>query len=159
MANLTKAIAKGLKNYASALKYQVTHNTAAEAYDSAKQFGGNPVKAAAKTAGAGSLLFLAPPVVIGMSAVREYNLQRQAEAQASKIQLLTDALKSHGISPIGSLEIATQIISGSSTDRRISTADFKMFMVVASVISPELAEFVPRIADRQESQKPAVQLA
>lgn len=159
MPSMIGSIVQGFKKYGSLAKYQTTHNTVAQTYDKAKQEGTSPAKGVAKAVGAGMATFLAPPVVIGHQAVKDYRQKKVAEQQQSQKAILISSLKSHGISPKGAQEIATVIIDGASGDYFISESDFKMWMVVASVIEPQLAEYTPRIADRRESTKPKTSLA
>lgn len=159
MSKVLSSLVQGLKNYGSVAKYQLTNNTVSQAYELADRRGTSRAKAVGTAMGAGAATFVLPPVMIGVQAVRDYQQKQQAEMKRHNLQSLADTLRSHGISRAGADEMASMIIMNHSSGHRISTADFKMWMVVASIIEPNLAQYTPRITERLESNKPRIDLA
>lgn len=155
---MMNSLAQGLKNYQSIADYQLHNNTVGQSYDMAKARGLNPAKAVVGAIGAGMATFLMPPAMIGAQAVKDYKQKQQAEMQKDKLAAMIHCLRNHGISQDGASEMASLIIMNRSAGHYISTADFKMWMVVASVLEPSLAGFTPRIAGRLESEKPEIKL-
>ena len=159
MPKMLNSLVQGLKNYGSVAKYQLTNNTVGQACELADMRGTSRVKAVGTAMAAGAATFVAPPVMIGIQAVRDYRQKQQAEMKRFNLQALADTLRSHGISRAGADEMASMIIMNHSSGHRISTPDFKMWMVVSSIIEPDLAQYTPRITERLETNKPKIDLA
>ncbi len=159
MPNLLSSLVQGLKNYGSVAKYQLTNNTVSQAYEMAGRRGANRAEAVAKAVGAGAATFVAPPVMIGIQAVRDYRQKQQGEMQQHKLIELRNCLQSHGISATGADEMAWQVIKNCSNGHRISNADFKMWKIVSSIHEPYLSYYTYRIIERLESTKPQINLA
>lgn len=159
MPSMMSSLAQGLKNYKSIASYQLNNNTVGQSYDMAKSRGLNRAKAVAGAMGAGAATFLAPPAVIGAQAVKDYREKQNAEMQRDKLSAMISSLRAHGISQFGAVEMGNLIIMNRSAGHYISTADFKMWMIVASVLDPSLAGFTSRISSRLESAKPELDLA
>ncbi|HEY1379512.1 MAG TPA: hypothetical protein VGF55_22100 [Gemmataceae bacterium] len=160
MPSAISSIVQGLKSYAKIVKFQTSHNTVAMAYDGAKFNHTNRAKAVGRAVGGGMATFLAPPVVIGTQAVKDYREKRLAEERECRLGQLAKGLQSHGISPEGASLMAELVVKGTHPDGGwISQADYKMWMVVASTLEPDLAPFTSRIVDRLESEKPQASLS
>lgn len=159
MPSMISSLVQGFKNFKSIVKYETTHNIVSESMDHAKMHGTSQAKAAAKAVGMGALTFLAPPVVIGQQAVKDYKQKQFAESQHDKLQSLTNCLQSHGISAPGASEMAHLIVMGTSNGYYINDTDFKMWMLVASIKEPHLAQYTSRIADRLLSNKTKLNLS
>jgi hypothetical protein len=159
MPKMLDSLVQGLKKYGSVAKYQLTNNTISQSYEIAGRRGTNRAKAVGMAVGAGAATFVAPPVMVGIQVVKDYREKQQAEMQQHNLGKLTNCLRSHGISSSGAAEMANQVIMNHSIGHRISMVDFKMWMVVASTLEPDLAQYTPRIIERLESNKPQINLA
>ena len=159
MPSMMSSIVQGFKNYASIVKFQASNNTVAMAVESAEFKGTSRPKAAARAIGGGMATFLAPPVVIGNQAVKDYREKRFAEQQKSKLDTLVGCLMSHGISQFGAVEMAHQVILKCSAGYYVSDPDYKLWLIVASIKEKHLAQYTPRITDRLESNKSKLTLA
>lgn len=154
MASMLKALKKGMDQFANTARHMATSNTVKEAYDGAKIRHQDPVKSGAAAVGAGALTFLAPPVAIGLLAVKNYQQQRQAESQAHRLESMRSCLQSHGISPSGAQVIAGIIVNGVGEGPPLADRDFRMWNLLVSR-EPSFSQYHSKVADRYADKDPS----
>lgn len=160
MPSMIESLAQGIQNYNGIVDKQLQNNTVKMAYEGAKFSGKNRAKAVARALAGGAATFLAPTVVIGQQAVKDYRDKRRAEQQVHKISTMTGCLRAYGISQDGATQMAHQVIAGtdSGNGNSINGTDFRMWMNVVKD-KKELQKYTARIEkfvdDKQQDDAPA----
>ncbi|MDG3004460.1 hypothetical protein [Paludisphaera mucosa] len=159
MPSMLNSLAQGFKNYKKIAQFQLKNNTVKGCYDEATNRGTSRPRAVGLAMGIGAATFLAPPVIIGAQAVKDYHDKQRAEMQRNNRSALIHTLQSNGISQNGAIEIAELVIMSRSAGNYISMADFKMWKIVSCVKEPSLERYTHLLLGRLETEKPELGLA